>query len=184
MTQAVGSSAKLERWLALVVRYWAFNMTLIHDRDSNWPGFGYSDAEKTTLRSIAGKVPGVEYWVWLALVVVLILATITGITIAGMNILSSAIGAERNMVWFQITRIAMVLSVALLGLWLFVPSDSKFWVISELIVPLLSPAVAALSAAYYFSFDCGEAPQHPKRTRYSHYPYTLNCEICIFLVIK
>jgi hypothetical protein len=45
----------------------------------------------------------------------------------------------------------MVLSVALLGLWLFVPTDSKFWVISRLIVPLLSPTVAALSAAYYFT---------------------------------
>jgi hypothetical protein len=199
----------LERWLALLVRYWAFNMTLIHDRDSNWPGFGYSDEEKAVLRSVAAKVPGAEYAVWLALAVVFILVIIIGITIAGMSIMASAIGGEKNMaslpetifylqlaldlvvcfsigfpvamlpaaalvgrwfgvadtelpgrsttafyfhkLWFQITRIAVVLSAALLGLWLFVPGDSKFWVISRLILPLLSPAVAALSAAYYFS---------------------------------
>jgi hypothetical protein len=209
MTQAVGSSAKLERWLALVVRYWAFNMTLIHDRGSNWPGFGYSDEEKAKLGSIAAKVPGVEYSVWLALVVVFTLAIITAITLGGMDIMAAAIGGENNMgslpaivfylqlvldlvvsfsigfpaamlpaaalvgrlfgvadadlpdrsttafyfhkLWFQITRIALVLSIGSLGLWLFVPADSKFWVISQLIVPLLSPAVAALSAAYYFS---------------------------------
>jgi hypothetical protein len=209
MTQAVQSSAKLERWLALVVRYWSFNMTLIHDRGSNWPGFGYSDEEKAKLRSIAAKVPGVEYSLWLALAVVFILAIITAITLGGMNIMVSAIGGEKNMaglpeivfylqlildlvvsfaigfplamlpaaalagrffgiadtalpdrpttayffhkLWFQITRISLVLSTALLGLWIFVPTDSKFWVISRLIVPLLSPAVAALSAAYYFS---------------------------------
>jgi hypothetical protein len=209
MTQAVGSSAKLERWLALVVRYWAFNMTLIHDRGSNWPGFGYSDEEKAKLGSIAAKVPGVEYSVWLALVVVFTLAIITAITSGGMDIMAAAIGGENNMgslpaivfylqlvldlvvsfsigfpaamlpaaalvgrlfgvadadlpdrsttafyfhkLWFQITRIALVLSIGSLGLWLFVPADSKFWVISRLIAPLLSPAVAALSAAYYFS---------------------------------
>jgi hypothetical protein len=209
LTQAVGSSAKLERWLALVVRYWAFNMTLIHDRGSNWPGFRYSDEEKAELRSIAAKVHGVEYAVWLALSAVFILAIITAITFGGMNIMAAAIGGEDNMaslpaivfylqlvldlvvsfsigfpaamlpaaalvgrffavadaelpdrsttafhfhkLWFQITRITVVLSTALLGLWLFVPADSKFWVISQLIVPLLSPAVAALSAAYYFS---------------------------------
>jgi hypothetical protein len=64
--------------------------------------------------------------------------------------------------WFQITRIAMVLSVALLGLWIFVPGDSKFWVISQLIMPLLSPAVAALSAAYYFSVRLRRSAPMPK----------------------
>jgi hypothetical protein len=193
----------------LVVRYWAFNMTLVHDRGSDWPGFGYGDEEKSTLRLLAGRVPGVEYASWLSLVVVLFLVIITAITIGGMNIMASAVGGEKNTaslpeivfhlqlvldlvvsfsigfplamvpaaalvgrffgvadaelpdlsttafyfhkLWFQITRIALVLSAVLLGLWLFVPGDSKFWVISRLIVPLLSPAVAALSAAYYFS---------------------------------
>jgi hypothetical protein len=27
----------LERWLALLVRYWAYNMSLIHSRGGNWP---------------------------------------------------------------------------------------------------------------------------------------------------
>jgi hypothetical protein len=208
MAQA-GSQAKLERCLALLVRYWAFNMTLIYNRGGNWPGFGYSEEEKAKLRSIADGVPRVEYSVWLALVVVFFLVIISAITIGGMNIMASAIGGEKNMAglpeivsylqlvldlvvsfsigfplamlpsallvgrffgvadaelpdrsttafyfhkfWFQLTRIALVLSAALLCLWMFVPGDSKFWVISRLILPLLSPAVAALSAAYYFS---------------------------------
>jgi hypothetical protein len=70
MTQDSHSRPALERWLALLVRYWAYNMSLIHRRGGSWPGFGYSDEERATLQSIAGKVPGLEYYVWLALVVV------------------------------------------------------------------------------------------------------------------
>jgi len=209
MTRLADSPVKLQRWLALVVRYWAFNMTLIHDRGGNWPGFGYSDVEKKTLRTIAGKVPLLEYAVWLGLVVVFILLIMVGVTMAGMGLLLSAIGGEENMantpaaalylvfvldlvvslsigfpaamlpaaglvgrwfkiddadlpdrpttciyfhkLWFQIARVAVVCSLGMLPLWLFVPSDSKFWVMAQLIVPLLSPAAAALTTAYYFS---------------------------------
>jgi hypothetical protein len=41
--------------------------------------------------------------------------------------------------------------VALIPLWLFVPGDSRFLLVARLVLPLLSPAVAALSAAYYLS---------------------------------
>ena len=36
-------------------------------------------------------------------------------------------------------------------LWVLVPTDSKLWVIAQIALPLLSPAVAALTAAYYFT---------------------------------
>jgi hypothetical protein len=53
--------------------------------------------------------------------------------------------------WFQITRMALLLVCALLPLWIFVPGDSKMFVIAKLVLPLLSPAVAALTAGYYFT---------------------------------
>ena len=47
------------------------------------------------------------------------------------------------------------MSLVMLGLmlpvWLFVPSDSKFWVTARLIGPLLSPVVGVLTTVYYFS---------------------------------
>jgi hypothetical protein len=199
----------LERWLALLVRYWAFNMTLVHNRGANWPGFGYSDDEKTALNSIATKVPPLEYFVWVALFVVFFLIIVGVIVTVGMNGLIYVIGGEQNMaktpaplffaqlaldlvvsfsigfpaamlpaaalvgrwfkvadaalpdrattahyfhkLWFQITRVALVMLLVLIPLWLFVPADSKFFLISRLIVPLLSPAVSALTAAYYFT---------------------------------
>jgi len=199
----------LERWLALAVRYWAFNMSLVHDRGSNWPGFRYSDEEKDTLRSIASKGSEAEYTVWLALAVAFILLIMAGVTIIGINLLLAASGGEKNMantpmaafylelvldlvvslsigfplamvpaaalvgrwfavkdadlpsrsitsiyfrrLWFQITRVAVLCSAAILPLWVFLPDNSKFWVVSQLVVPLLSPAVAALTATYYLT---------------------------------
>jgi hypothetical protein len=38
-----------------------------------------------------------------------------------------------------------------MALWIFVSADSKLWVITQIALPLLSPAVAALTAAYYFT---------------------------------
>jgi hypothetical protein len=38
-----------------------------------------------------------------------------------------------------------------LPLWLFVPNDSKFWVMGRLVAPLLSPVILVLTTAYYFS---------------------------------
>jgi hypothetical protein len=63
--------------------------------------------------------------------------------------------------WFQIARIAMLGALALIPLWIFVPADSKLWVIGKLVLPLLSPAVAALTAAYYFTARLRQAPPAP-----------------------
>ena len=192
----------------MLVRYWAFNMTLVHNRGVDWPGFGYTDAEKTELKSISEKYPSVEFYVWLGLAVVFALAIFAGVAIAGMSLLSYAIGGEKNMantpealfylafalqllvslslgfplamlpaaaltgrfftvqnddlpsgpttahyfhkLWFQIARIAAVVVAVCVPLWIFVPGDSKFYVVLRLVIPMLSPAVAALTSAYFF----------------------------------
>src|SRR5450755_2685655 len=86
-TDAAGPRSPLERWLALLVRYWAFNMSLIHSRGGNWPGFGYTGEEKVKLQSIAAKVPFLEYAAWLAFVVVIYLGLLIVIVMAGMSVL-------------------------------------------------------------------------------------------------
>jgi uncharacterized membrane protein YhaH (DUF805 family) len=53
--------------------------------------------------------------------------------------------------WFQIARMTIIMICVVLPLWLFVPNDSKFWVMGRLVAPLLSPVVLVLTTAYYFS---------------------------------
>jgi hypothetical protein len=209
----------LERWLALLVRNWSYNMSLIHSRGGTWLGFGYSTEEKATLQTIADKVPGLEFAAWLAFTTVIYLGLLIVIVLAGMSVLIHAIGGDANMsqtpaalfflqlaldlvvslsiglpaamlpaaaltgrcfkvhdadlpdravtahyfhkLWFQIARIAMLGALALIPLWIFVPADSKLWVIGKLVLPLLSPAVAALTAAYYFTARLRQAPPAP-----------------------
>jgi hypothetical protein len=198
----------MERWSALLVRYWAFNMSLV-DRRGGWLGFRYTEEEKAALEAIAAKVPRFEYYVWIALTALFYLVIAAVVATVGMNCLIVVIGGEQNMsktpaplffaqlaldlavgfavgfpaamlpaaalagrwfavadaalpdraatahyfhkLWFQITRMALVCLLVLLPLWLFVPDDSKFFLVSRLVLPLLSPAVAALTAAYYFT---------------------------------
>jgi cytosine/uracil/thiamine/allantoin permease len=207
MTALPHSRPTLERWLALLVRYWAFNMTLVSNRGISWPGFGYTDAETTDLKSISEKYPSVEYYAWLALVVVFALPIFAAVVFAGMSCLTYAIGGEQNMantpaalfflslalellvslslgfplamlpaaalvgrffavadrdlpdrsttahyfhkLWFQITRIAVVAVAVCVPMWLFIPGDSKFYVVLKLVIPLLSPAVGILTWAYF-----------------------------------
>jgi hypothetical protein len=199
----------MERWLALVVRYWAYNMTLVHNRGTSWPGFGYTDDEKAELRSIAQSYSIIQYYSWLALVVVFALVIFGVVAVAGMQCLLYAIGGEQHMattpaplfflslalevtvslslglplamlpaavltakffqvdrkdlpdglttahyfhkLWLQITRITLVLLAISVPLWIFVPGDSKFFVLLKLVIPLLSPAVAALTSVYFLS---------------------------------
>ena len=209
MNPLPNSRRALERWLALVVRYWAANMTLIHSRGSNWLGFGYTADEKAEMQSIAGKFSGTEYFVWVAVVALIAVAIFAAIVIAGMSCLTYAIGGDQNMpntpdalfylalalmmvvsltvglpaamlpsaalvgrwfrvadsdlpdpatpahyfhkLWFQIARMTIIMICVVLPLWLFVPNDSKFWVMGRLVAPLLSPVVLVLTTAYYFS---------------------------------
>lgn len=206
MSQSIASRSALEHLLALMVRYWACNMTVVHDKGQDWPGFGYTEEEKDRLRAIARKVGSLEFFAWIGLVAVFFMAMIGGI-VAATAYLSLALGGNLNpgaesetifflqiscgMVtcmsigfplamlaasWllgrlyavtdvdlpdrattvhffgklvFQITRIAIIVSFAGLVLWLLVPVDSKFWTLSKLVVPLVSPAILVLTAAYY-----------------------------------
>lgn len=86
------SRPTLDRWLALVVRYWAANMDVIHSRGAYWPGFGYTDREKAQVHSIAQKFPFFEYCVWVALFVLLFLATVVAVMFVGENRLSYTAG--------------------------------------------------------------------------------------------
>jgi hypothetical protein len=196
-----------DRWLALVVRYWAFNMDVIHSRGAYWPGFGYTDLEKAELRSIAQEIPFLEYGVWVAVFVALFLAMLVAIVLVGTNRLSYAAGGEMSRVpaslfflsfavealaslsmgfplamlasaaltgrmfrvvdsdlpdaaatahyfhklWFQITRMAIIVVIAVIPLAMYVPWDSKYLVIVRMVIPFLSAAVASLTTAYYFS---------------------------------
>ena len=183
-------------------------MTLVHNSGVRWPGFGYTDAETAEMRSISVGYPKIEFYGWLALVVVFVLVIFAGVAIGGMSLLVYAIGGEKNMagtpapvfflalalqllvslslgfplamlpaaglvgrffavpdqdlpdrpttahyfhkLWFQIARVAVLALAVCVTLWLFVPGDSNFYVVSRLVIPMLSPAVTAMTSAYFF----------------------------------
>jgi hypothetical protein len=199
------SRSTLERWLALLVRYWAFNMTLAYARTSWYPGFGYTPDEKAQMRSISEKFSFGQYVVWVLVVAVVALPILAIIGTAGLYpaihdanpatmppalfflsfvpvivaaftiglplamLLSSALVGRWYKVadsdlpdrattahffhkmWFQFTRIAILMMVVLVPLWILVPDNSKFWAAERLVLPVLGPAVTVLFAVYYFS---------------------------------
>jgi hypothetical protein len=209
ISQTGEASSRLGQSLARVVRYWACNMTLIHDRGQEWPGFGYDDPEKDTLRAIARRVDNGEFFVWLALVAGLFMAFAALIMLGGVlwashvaanpsasapssdasdyvqlcaqMVVCLSVGFPLAMLvasWacgrcfsipatalpdrattlhfidkllYQITRIAVLGAFADLVLFLFVPGDSKVWLLVKLVMPILSPAVSVLALAYYAS---------------------------------
>lgn len=115
--------AGLARALGLLVRYWACNMTQIHDRGSNWPGFGYSADEKQTLRAIAAPVTFIEFGAWLLMTVVLALVILGLGVVVGMNLLEVAIGGAQNMTKTPAALLWLVLALQmLLGLCIGLPA--------------------------------------------------------------
>ncbi len=64
--------------------------------------------------------------------------------------------------WFQVTRVAIISLIILVPLWIFVPSDSKILVIGQLVLPLLSPAVGAITTSYYFSTRLRQSNQNSR----------------------
>jgi hypothetical protein len=221
MSPSTEQPSTLERALALVVRYWACNMTLVHDQGTNWPGFGYTENEKQTLRAIAGKVGSPEFYLWIALVVVLFLTFAALIAIGGVSWLSPAdvnpaIQADSSAaafyvllcsvivlglsvvfpysmltaswvcgLWFstpdsaltdrattvhfirklvfQITRVAVLAGIADLALLLFVPDHSKVSLLLKWVPAVLSPAVSALTLAYYASARLRRSTPGPQK---------------------
>jgi hypothetical protein len=80
---------RLGRAFGLLVRYWACNMTLVHDQGGVWPGFGYSLSEQSALRTIARRVPSIEFSVWMTFVVVFTLLCLGGLTLFAIWLLAS-----------------------------------------------------------------------------------------------
>ncbi len=141
-------------------------MTPVWNRGVSWPGFGYTDFEKAALKSISEKCPRAEYYAWLALVVVFAL-----------NIF--AIGGEKNMaetpapLFFLSLALdllaglslgfplAMIPAAALVGRFFAVAGQAlpdrptaahyfhKLWFQIARVVPMLSPALTALTSAYF-----------------------------------
>jgi hypothetical protein len=103
MSQSTEHLPGLERALALVVRYWACNMTLVHDKGANWPGFGYTPDEQETLRGIARKVDSVQFFVWMALVVVVFMVFAALIAVGGIAWVSQPDLSPANQVQYSDT---------------------------------------------------------------------------------
>ena len=199
-----GSRSTLERWIALLVRYWAYNMTLAFNQGSYYPGFGYSEDEKEEMASFSQECSFGQYLVWTGVVALVAIAVIVATCMPGMYyvifktsgtlpasifylsmgmtlvgcftiglpvamLLSSALVGRLygiadsdlpdrattarffHKMWFQLTRMAIVVVAILVPVWIFVPDNSKFWVTLKLVIPLLGPAAAVLSGAYYLS---------------------------------
>ena len=199
-----GSRSTLERWIALLVRYWAYNMTLAFKSGGYYPGFGYSDDEKAEMAALSQKCSFGQFVAWafaVALVVIPVIAVTSvpgmyyvivkagatlpasifflsmGVTIVGcftialpvaMLLSSALVGrlygiADSDLpdrattarffhkLWFQLTRMAMVMMAILVPVWTFVPGDSKIWVTLRVVMPFLGPAVAVITSAYYLS---------------------------------
>lgn len=60
------SDTKSPAWRS-VVQYWAYNMNLIHRGGMEWPGFGYSDAEKEQLAALSTGLSFGQYLAFLFL---------------------------------------------------------------------------------------------------------------------
>ena len=199
-----GSRSTLERWIALLVRYWAYNMTLAFKSGGYYPGFGYSDDEKAEMASLSQRCSFGQFFVWavfVALVAVPVIVVTSapgmyyvivktgatlpasifflsmGVTIVGCftiglpvaMLLSSALVGRLygiansdlpdrattarffHKLWFQLTRMAIVMMAILVPAWIFVPGDSKLWVTLRVVMPFLGPAAAVIASAYYLS---------------------------------
>jgi hypothetical protein len=53
--------------------------------------------------------------------------------------------------WFQLTRMAIVMMAILVPAWILVPGDSKVWVTLQLVIPYLGPVALAITGAYQLS---------------------------------
>jgi hypothetical protein len=200
MMQPPASRSTLERWIALLVRYWAVNMTIAFLSAGYWPGFGYSNDEKAEMARLSQKCSLTQFVYWV-FVVALIALPLIGVPmvpliylpagpatapifllIMGMAmvlcftvaipvamLLSSALMGKIYTIpdselpdrsttarlfhkfWFQLTRIAIVMTAILIVAWIFIPENSKVMVTLNLVIPFLAPAVSVSLAAYLLS---------------------------------
>src|SRR5208337_700846 len=87
-----GTRSTLERWIALLVRYWAYNMTLAFRSGSYWPGFGYSQAEKAEMASFSQKCSYGQFLAWTGIVALIAMPVIGVASIPGIYLMSSQAG--------------------------------------------------------------------------------------------
>jgi hypothetical protein len=76
------SDSKIPAWRS-VLQYWAYNMNLIHRGKMEWPGFGYTDAEKEQLAALSAGLSELRFMAFLFVNTVLFLALGAFVFIAG-----------------------------------------------------------------------------------------------------
>lgn len=144
---------KLGRGFGLLVRYWAFNMTLVHDQAAVWPGFGYDQDEQTALRAIARRVPVIEFSVWMTIVVGLTLLGITSLTLLGTWLLART-RADHSLASISGTVFLLYLGVEM---------------VASLAVGLPAAMLAAgVLTGRLFGVVDADLPDAPTRTHYVH----------------
>jgi len=194
----------MERWIALLVRYWSVNMTMAFRSGGYWPGFGYSAEEKAEMACLGQNCSFGQFLAWAFIVALIVMPVVAAVMIPGIYLLSShpaatlpgsvfflsegatlvvffTIGLPVAMLlssalvgrlykvadsdlpdrattaryfhkmWFQLTRIAIVMTVILVPAWILIPDNSKFMVTLHLVIPFLGPAWLSIVSAYYFS---------------------------------
>jgi len=144
---------RLGRAVGLLVRYWACNMTLVHDQGSFWPGFGYSLDEQAALRAIARRVPAPEFLVWMTFVVVFALLCFAGLALLGTWWLAS------NSSGHSLDSVSATAFMLNLGVQL----------VASLAVglPTAMFASSALTGRLFYVSDA-ELPDSPTRDHYAH----------------
>jgi hypothetical protein len=204
MDATPNSRSTLERWIALLVRYWACNMTLAFRSGGYWPGFGYTAEEKAEMASLSEKCSFWQFLAWVGVVALIAMPVIVIASLPGIFLMSSPAGATLpgsvfflsegaaivvtftigipvamllasalvgrwygiansdlpdrattarffHKLWFQLTRMAIVMMAILVPAWILIPDNSRIWVTLKLVIPCLGPAVLAISGAYYLS---------------------------------
>jgi hypothetical protein len=204
MDAAANSRSTLERWIALLVRYWACNMTLAFKSGGYWPGFGYTADEKAEMASLSRSCSFGQFLAWTFIVALIAMPVIVIASLPGVFLISSPGGAALpgsvfflsegaaiivtftigipvamllgsalvgklyriansglpdrattaryfHKMWFQLTRMAIVMMAILVPAWILIPDNSKLWVTLKLVAPCLGPVWLAISGAYYLS---------------------------------
>jgi hypothetical protein len=70
-------------WIIAFSRFWSSNMDMVHARGQTWPGFAYTDEERTRMHGIAGLTGGLEFFVAIVLIVIFTLV-IAGLCVGAM----------------------------------------------------------------------------------------------------
>ncbi len=143
----------LGRGFGLLIRYWACNMTLVHDQGSVWPGFAYSPDEQEALRVIARRVPSLEFMVWMLFVVVFALLCFAGLALLGTWLLA------RTSAGLSLDSVSASAFLLNLGVQMAASLSAGF--------PLAMFAASALTGVLFAVKDA-DLPDAPLRAHYVH----------------